>query len=383
MKKRKKMMFIFGTRPEAIKMAPLILDMQGHQAFKPIVVSTGQHDEMLHQVMRAFRLKLDYDLEIMRKNQTLSQIISFAIKGLSKIIEKEKPDMILVQGDTTTALAAALSAFYQKVPLAHVEAGLRTFDKWRPYPEEINRQLITRLADLHFAPTRTAFNHLLRERINKDELFITGNTVIDALMRICNKKSRPNKFPFKLQPDKKIILVTAHRRENFGRPMQEICRALRKLQAEFSGSLQIVIPMHKNPKVRDTIKRLLGQLPGVDLIEPLSYEVFAQLIKLSYLILTDSGGIQEEAPSLGKPVLVLREKTERPEAVFAKTVKLVGVQGENIYREARILLSNKKEYNKMARAVNPYGDGRASGRIIQILMRYFGLSEVRPKNFNA
>jgi UDP-N-acetylglucosamine 2-epimerase (non-hydrolysing) len=377
-------MFVFGTRPEAIKMAPVIAGVEKYpDILAPVVVSSGQHRQMLDQVLRVFGLTTDYELGIMKENQTITSIITRTLEGLEEIILREKPDMMLVQGDTSTTFAAGLAAYYYKIPLGHVEAGLRTFDKMRPYPEEINRKLTSSLADLHFAPTRTSANNLLAERIDKNSIYLTGNTVIDALLEVSKKSYDIKKAGVYLKPDKKTILVTAHRRESFGKPLQNICRAIARLARDHRRETEFVIPVHKNPVVRETVGSLLGAMDNVELIEPLDYEPFVHLMKASHIILTDSGGVQEEAPSLGKPVLVMREKTERPEAVSAGTVKLVGMDEEAIYGETRRLLEDKSAYDKMARAVNPYGDGKAVDRIVRAILYYFGAVDKKPEEFKV
>lgn len=381
---RKRIMFVFGTRPEAIKMAPVVEKVESYpDILQPIVVVTGQHRQMLDQVLRIFAIHPDYDLGIMEENQTLTNILSKAMQGLEDAIIKEKPDMLLVQGDTSTTFAAALEAYYYKIPLGHVEAGLRTFDKWRPFPEEINRRLTTVMADLHFAPTRTSANNLKAEGINDGSIYLTGNTVIDALLQVAGKSYDLKKAGVELAPGKKIVLVTTHRRESFGRPLRNTCQAIARLAQTLSKEIQIVIPVHKNPMVKNTVAEILGEIDNVVLIDPLDYLPFVHLMKASYLILTDSGGIQEEAPSLGKPVLVLRDKTERPEAITAGTVKLVGTDEELIYTEAVKLLTEPAAYETMSRAVNPYGDGVAADRIVQAILYYFGATDKKPKEFST
>ncbi len=383
MTSKRKILFIFGTRPEAIKMLPILKEMEKHkEAFDPKVVVTGQHREMLDQVLKIFNVKPDYDLAIMKENQTLSQIAIKSLDGLEDIIKKEKPNIILVLGDTTSAFAAGLAAFYHKISLAHVEAGLRTKNKYIPFPEEMNRKLITTLSDLHFAPTMMAVQSLLDEGVNKNNIYLTGNTVIDALSFVSKKQINLRSIGINLDK-KKIVLVTAHRRESFGEPMREICRAIKSLAEKFPKKVKMIVPVHKNPKVRDTVNKMLKGIEEVVLIEPLEYLSFVHLMKASHLILTDSGGIQEEAPSLGKPVLVLRENTERPEAIIANTVKLVGTKAENIVKEAEKLLTQAEEYDKMARAINPYGDGRAAERIVDALLYYFSFTKARPEEFDV
>ena len=384
MPNRKKVMFVFGTRPEAIKMAPVVNECRKFPEFlETLVVVTGQHRQMLDQVLRIFKIEPDYDLGIMEANQTLTSIVTKTLTGVEEIILNERPDILLVQGDTSTAFAAGLSAFYYKVPLGHIEAGLRTFDKWQPYPEEINRKLLTSLADLHFPPTTISLEHLLAEKVSRETICLTGNTVIDALLDVAGRKYDLAQTGIKLTPGKKLILVTPHRRENWGGPLRGICSAVKTIAERFHDQVEVVLPVHKNPTVANVVNELLGSLPNVFLTEPLEYEPFIHLMKASYLVLTDSGGVQEEAPSLGKPVLVLRDKTERPEAVAAGTVKLVGANEELIVNETTKLLVDKSEYDKMQRAVNPYGDGRAASRTIYFLLKYFGSADSNPEEFNA
>ena len=367
-----KIMTIFGTRPEAIKMAPVVLELFKHDEIQPIVTVTAQHREMLDQVLNLFKITPDYDLNIMSAGQTLFDITARVLEGLNDVLSQVKPNMVLVHGDTTTTFAGALAAFYHQISVGHVEAGLRTGNKFSPYPEEMNRKLTAALTDLHFAPTATARENLLRENIPEDKIFVTGNTVIDALHQTV-------RGTFKFEDDllenidyrnKKIILVTTHRRENLGEPMRHVYKALKKLIEDFHD-VEIIFPVHKNPKVRNIVAEELGGLERVHLIDPLDYEPFANLMNRATLILTDSGGVQEEAPSLGKPVLVLRDTTERPEAVAAGTVKLIGTKLEDVYNETRLLLTNKIEYSRMAEAYNPYGDGLASQRIVKALLEYF------------
>jgi len=363
-----KILTIFGTRPEAIKMAPLVKILNEDKDIESVLCVTAQHRQMLDQVLELFELKADYDLDIMKANQTISQITTNVILKLEEVIIKENPDIILVHGDTTTTFASALAAFYHQKKIGHVEAGLRTYDKYSPYPEEMNRILTGHLADIHFSPTDTNKENLLKEAISPDKIFITGNTVIDALKWVVSK-------PYDFECDvlknidfenKRVITVTCHRRENLGENMENIFSAIRDIASSFSD-VEIVYPMHMNPKVREIADKILKGMDRVHLIEPLSYQPFANLMAKSYMIITDSGGMQEEAPSLGKPVLVVRKETERPEAIEAGTVKLAGTSRETIYKMAETLLSDVSEYEKMARAVNPYGDGRASERIVDIL----------------
>jgi UDP-N-acetylglucosamine 2-epimerase (non-hydrolysing) len=377
-------MFVFGTRPEAIKMAPVIKEVEKYpDILEPVIVVTGQHRQMLDQVLRIFDIDPDYDLGIMEENQTITNIVTKSLQGLEEIILREKPDMLLVQGDTSTAFAAGLSAFYYRIPLGHVEAGLRTFDKWRPYPEEMNRKLISDLADLHFAPTRTSAQNLIEEKVPREQIYLTGNTVIDALLEVAKKSFDLERAGVKLSRSKKLILVTAHRRESFGAPLRNICQAIRNLAEKFRGEIEFVIPVHKNPMVRNMVNEMLEDVGNIELIEPLDYEPFVHLMKASYIILTDSGGVQEEGPSLGKPVLVMREKTERPEAVQAGTVKLVGMDEKVIFDETSRLLTDPAEYDRMSHSINPYGDGHASERIAGSILHYFGALDKRPEEFNA
>ena len=385
MKKKIKVMTVFGTRPEAIKMAPIVLELARHpEEITPIVAVTAQHRDMLDQVLHLFDIRPDYDLDIMAAGQTLFDITSRAILGLDKVLTEAKPDIVLVHGDTTTTFAGALAAYYHQTTVGHVEAGLRTHNKFSPFPEEMNRKLTGSLADLHFAPTSTAQQNLLTEAIAPENIFVTGNTVIDALHQTVRED-----FAFEDEllrridyKNKRIVLVTTHRRENLGEPMRHVYKALRRLTEEFAD-VEVVFPVHKNPKVREVVREELGGLSKVHLIDPLDYEPFANLMHRSYLILTDSGGVQEEAPALGKPVLVLRDTTERPEAVTAGTVKLIGTDCERVYAEARQLLTDKKEYSRMAESCNPYGDGKASGRIIQAILYHYGRAAARPDEFKA
>lgn len=380
---RLKIMTIFGTRPEAIKMAPVVLELAKYPAMiEPVVAVTAQHREMLDQVLKLFDIKPDHDLDIMAKGQTLFDITCRAMQGLNEVLAKEKPDMVLVHGDTTTTFAGALTAFYHQIAVGHVEAGLRTHHKYSPYPEEMNRKLTGSLADLHFAPTCTAKENLLQEGIDQSNIFVTGNTVIDALLATVDSQYQ---FADKLlagirYTDRKVILVTTHRRENLGEPMRHVYQALRDIVTEFND-VEIVFPVHRNPLVRSVVNSELGGLERVHLIDPLDYQPFANLLARSYLVLTDSGGIQEEAPALGKPVLVLRDTTERPEAIEAGTVKLIGTDRDRVYNETRLLLTRQHEYERLANACNPYGDGRASRRIVQAIIWKQGLIDIRPDSF--
>ncbi|GIW21793.1 MAG: UDP-N-acetylglucosamine 2-epimerase [Candidatus Sericytochromatia bacterium] len=375
-----KVMTIFGTRPEAVKLAPIIKKLEKEKDyFNSRICVTAQHREMLDQVLELFNIKPDYDLNIMKPNQNLFELTSNVLIELKPILEKENPDLILVQGDTTTVFVASLAAFYLKIKIGHVEAGLRTFNKYSPFPEEINRKLTTSLADYHFTPTKTSKENLLKENINEKDILVTGNTVIDALFMTLDKlkkDEKENNLSKKVKEVKdlcqkisvnknKIILVTGHRRENFGQGFENICNAIKDIAK--NSNIQIIYPVHLNPNVREPVMRIIGNLENVHLIEPLDYEPFVYLMNQSYLILTDSGGVQEEAPSLGKPVLVMRDTTERPEAVIAGTVKLVGTNKDLIIKETLNLIENKNDYEKMSKAHNPYGDGKASERIINFL----------------
>ena len=370
---------VFGTRPEAIKLAPVIRALDGRSdQFRSSVCVTAQHREMLDQVLHLFSIRPDYDLDIMKPKQDLYGITAEILLKFREVLRKVQPDLILVQGDTTTTFAASLSAFYERIRIGHVEAGLMTYDKYKPFPEEINRHLTSVLADYHFAPTDRARLHLVKEGFPEENVFVTGNTVIDALFLIVKGQSTPEgrermktffskEFP-PSAPVQRLILVTAHRRESFGEGFENICLALREIALR-NPDVHIVYPVHLNPNVREPVYRIVGGLDRVHLLEPLEYEPFVHLMNRSYFILTDSGGIQEEAPSLGKPVLVMREVTERPEALEAGTARLVGSKKESIIREAQKLLDNPAEYQKMAHKKNPYGDGRASERIVEILAR--------------
>ena len=385
MGKKIKVMTVFGTRPEAIKMAPVVLELQKHpDTIIPVVAVTAQHRDMLDQVLNLFKIKPDYDLDIMAAEQTLFDITSRSMLGLDKVLQEEKPDIVLVHGDTTTTFAGALAAYYHQISVGHVEAGLRTHNKYSPFPEEMNRKLTGSIADLHFAPTDTSKANLLEESVNEEGIFVTGNTVIDAL-----HKTVRDDFVFDSEllqnidyGGKRVILVTTHRRENLGEPMRQVYKALRKLVDEFAD-VEVVFPVHKNPKVREVVSQELGGLDKVHLIDPLDYEPFANLMHRSHLILTDSGGVQEEAPALGKPVLVLRDTTERPEAVAAGTVKLIGTDKDVVYNEAKLLLTDEAEYKKMAEASNPYGDGKASARIIQAILYHYGIADHKLDEFVA
>lgn len=375
---RLKVMLVFGTRPEAIKMCPLVQHLREHKEIDTVVCVTAQHRQMLDQVLEAFGTKPDYDLNVMKDCQTLTHITSKVLEGLTEVINKENPDIVLVHGDTTTTFAASLAAFYTKTRVGHVEAGLRTYDKYSPYPEEMNRKLVTQIADLYFAPTQNNKNNLLKEMIPEEYIYITGNTVIDALKTTVREDYKfEHPVLSKIDFSKKVIFMTAHRRENLGEPLCNICLAVKEL-AQKNKNIEVVYPVHLNPAVQNTAKEILGNVKNVHLIEPLDVITTHNLINKSYMVLTDSGGIQEEAPSLGKPVLVLRRETERPEAVTAGTVKIVGTDKELIIEEATKLLNNKEEYSNMSKATNPYGDGLACDRIVKAIEYYFGVSNDKP-----
>ena len=368
-----KLSFIFGTRPEAIKLAPVILAAKANPFFQCRVCVTAQHREMLDQVLEVFKIKPDVDLNLMRPNQNLADLTARTIKAIDTYLAKEKPDMVIIQGDTTTVFCAALCAFYHQIPVGHVEAGLRTGNKYSPFPEEANRILATHLSTLHFAPTEKAKQNLLKEGVAPEKIYVTGNTVIDALFMARDKiKKNPPAIPSLpetiIKSRQALVLITGHRRENFGEGFQNICRAIKTL-AQKLPETQFVYPVHLNPNVRKPVYRLLNNLKNVHLIAPLDYLPFIALMNRASIILTDSGGVQEEAPSLGKPVLVMRETTERPEAVEAGTVKLVGTNTKVICSEVEDLLNNPAAYKKMARAHNPYGDGKATERIINVLLK--------------
>jgi len=362
-----KIMTVFGTRPEAIKMAPVILELEKRQGVRVIKVSTSQHREMLDQILDLFEIVPDYDLKIMQKNQTLSQIVERAMSGFRKVFAEVHPDIILVQGDTTTAFAGALAGFYEGIPVGHIEAGLRTWNVHSPFPEEANRRMISTVASYHFAPTEGNKKNLLNEHVDQNSIIVTGNTVIDALYYVLKHKAS-NGFAEQFCPDgQKLILVTAHRRENFGEPIKNICKALTKI-AEQHKDVEIVYPVHLNSNVQIPVRSLLNSVERIHLLEPLDYQDLCSIMSKAYLVLTDSGGIQEEAPALGKPVVVLRTETERPEAVDAGTVAVVGTKTEAIVAKTKELLCNEKAYKQMSRAVNPYGDGKAAKRIADFLI---------------
>lgn len=368
--KKLKIMTVFGTRPEAIKMCPLVLEMRKYSdSIEPIVAVTAQHREMLDQVLELFNIVPDYDLNIMTSGQTLYDVTTRALMGLKDVMESAKPDIVLVHGDTTTTFAGALAAFYAQIPVGHVEAGLRTGNKYSPYPEEMNRKLTGSLADIHFSPTSTSKSNLLKENVNPEAILVTGNTVIDALQTTVrvDYKFDDDDFNKVLAGGKRLILMTTHRRENLGEPMRHVYRALKSV-LEAHADVEAIFPVHKNPKVREIVQEELGHLSQVHLIEPMDYEPFANLMAKVDIVLTDSGGIQEEAPALGKPILVLRDTTERPEAVEAGTVKLIGTEYEDVLRETNLLLDDADHYRSMAEAANPYGDGRACERIIKAIL---------------
>lgn len=364
-----KVLSIFGTRPEAIKMAPLIKELESRKEIKSIVCVTAQHREMLDQVLDTFKIKPDYDLNIMQQGQTLGDITTRALNGLEKIIKEVKPDIVLVHGDTTTTFAGALAAFYNHVAIGHVEAGLRTNDKYAPFPEEMNRQMVDCLSDLYFAPTKLSKENLLKENKEEKKIFVTGNTVIDAMSTTITDDYTHPALDW-IKPDERMILLTAHRRENLGEPMRHIFKAIRRIVDEFSD-VKVIYPIHMNPRVREVAQEIFVNCDKVKLIEPLEVFDFHNFQNKAYLILTDSGGIQEEAPSLGKPVLVLRDTTERPEGIESGTLKLVGTDEEKIYNEMKKLLTNQNEYKKMSQATNPYGDGHASEYIVDAIIAHF------------
>ncbi|UEX90684.1 non-hydrolyzing UDP-N-acetylglucosamine 2-epimerase [Staphylococcus ratti] len=376
----KRIMTIFGTRPEAIKMAPLVLQLKKERNLEPIVVVTAQHREMLDSVLETFDIQPDYDLNVMKPGQTLSEVTSRVLTGLESVIKEVKPDMILVHGDTTTTFAGSLAAFYNEISIGHVEAGLRTWHKYSPFPEEMNRQMTGVMADLHFAPTEQAEANLLNENKDPKTVVVTGNTAIDAMHTTITNDYHSEII--QRHQDKRIILLTSHRRENIGQPMENIFKAARRIVEEIEDAV-IVYPMHKNPKVREIAYKHLSHHERIELIEPLKVVDFHNFAHQSHLILTDSGGVQEEAPSLGKPVLVLRDTTERPEGVKAGTLKLAGTNEEEVYHYTKELLTDEALYQKMSVAQNPYGDGHASKRICDHIQHYFGLTDVKPEPFRT
>ena len=383
--KKLKVMAVFGTRPEAIKMCPVVLEMKKYPDFiEPVVAVTAQHREMLDQVLHLFGIVPDYDLNIMTKGQTLYDVTRRALEGLGSVLAEAKPDIVLVHGDTTTTFVGALASFYAQIAVGHVEAGLRTGDKYSPFPEEMNRKLTGSLADFHFAPTAISKDNLLRENIAADKIFVTGNTVIDALVKTVNDDYRfsDDSLHNILNSGGRLILVTTHRRENLGAPMRQVYQALKEVILTHPD-VKAIFPVHKNPKVREIVEQELGHLDRVHLIEPLDYEPFANLMAKVDIVLTDSGGIQEEAPALGKPVLVLRDTTERPEAVEAGTVKLIGTAFEDVLQETNRLLDDTQYYRQMADACNPYGDGKASERIVKTLLAAYGYPVEKLTEFSS
>ncbi len=383
----KKILFVFGTRPEAIKMAPLVHELQNRKKqFSVKICVTAQHRSMLDDVLKIFRIVPDYDLNIMKDAQSLEHITELVMRKVTPVLKSFKPDMVLVHGDTSTTFVTALAAFYQRIPVGHVEAGLRSYDYNNPFPEEANRRLTDDLSSLHFAATMIGKENLIAENISEKNIYITGNTVIDALkwavMRphvFENKELRAFFGKIMLDPDSQVVLVTAHRRENFGKPMENVCRALKSVADKYKN-VRIIYPVHLNPNVQNPVNRILGKHPRVLLLPPLNYLDFSCLMERATFIVTDSGGLQEEAPSLGKPVLVLRKVTERPEAVAASTAKVIGTDYARVVKEISQLITNDSLYTKMANAVNPYGDGKAAARTADAILHYFG-SGKRPKDF--
>ena len=363
----KKVMIVFGTRPEAIKMCPLVNELKSRSAIETVVCVTGQHRQMLDQVLTAFSVVPDYDLSIMKDKQTLFDVTINILERIKTVLEEENPDVVLVHGDTSTTFVTALACFYLQIPIGHVEAGLRTYDIYSPYPEEFNRQVVGIISRYNFAPTEMSKDNLLQEGKKSETIFVTGNTAIDALKTTVRKEYNHPELEWAI--GSRLIMITAHRRENFGEPMQHMFRAIRRVMDEHPD-VKAIYPIHMNPIVRETAKEILGDDDRIHIIEPLEVLDFHNFLSRSYLILTDSGGIQEEAPSLGKPVLVMRDTTERPEGIKAGTLKLVGTEEETIYREFTKLLSDREEYERMSKASNPYGDGHACERIVDILMQY-------------
>ncbi|MGP5600647.1 non-hydrolyzing UDP-N-acetylglucosamine 2-epimerase [Glutamicibacter arilaitensis] len=373
---RKKIMPIYGTRPEAIKVAPIVRAFQDSELFDCVVTVTGQHREMLDQVNALFDITPDYDLDIIEPRQTLNGVLTKTIRGLDEVLEREKPDAVIVQGDTTTSTAGALAAFYRGIPVVHAEAGLRSHDLYSPFPEEANRKLTSQLAALHLAPTRVSRNNLVRENLNGNDIVVTGNTVIDALLNVVEKQIafEDPKLEELVASGKRIVLVTTHRRENQGEPMRQIARALARL-AQVEPTVEFVLPMHRNPVVREALLPSIEGVENITLTEPLRYGEFTRMLDASNVVLTDSGGVQEEAPSLGKPVLVMRENTERPEAVSAGTVRLIGTDEQRIVDSVSQLLNNSTAYAEMANAVNPYGDGLAAERTVAAIAELLGIGK--------
>lgn len=384
---KKKILLVFGTRPEAIKMAPLVKAFeQNRREFTVRVCVTAQHRQMLDEVLRLFAITPDFDLNIMQEGQSLFHITSAALCRMEEVLTKERPDLVLVHGDTTTTFAATLAAFYRQIPVGHVEAGLRSYNRQQPFPEEANRLLTDALAEIYFAPTTTSKKALLRENVPAKKIFITGNTVIDALhMVLAQRRQFRNpalRAAFSGKRQKRTILVTAHRRENFGKPLEAVFTALR-CAAQKYNDVQIIYPVHLNPNVREPAQRILGRQENILLLPPVDYAEMALIMDRSYMVVTDSGGLQEEAPSLGKPVLVLRKVTERPEAVTAGTVRIVGTDEQNVFRQICRVLDDGAAYRRMARAVNPYGDGRAAARTVAAVRYFFGMTPSRPKEFSV
>lgn len=380
-----KIAIIFGTRPETIKMFPIISEINKYpHLLNCRIIISGQHREMLDQMLEIFQITPDYDLNIMEQGQSLSSITKNSLLGIEKILKKERPSMVLVQGDTTTTFTGALAAFYQKIKIGHIEAGLRTNNKYYPFPEEINRHLTSVLVDLHFAPTKQSSKNLLSEGVKREDVFISGNTVIDSLFLMIKEKYifREPLLKNKKIFEKNIILVTMHRRENWGEPLRKTCRAINKIIGEYPD-VSVIFPLHKNPEIRKNVKEILQNKKDILLLDTLDYDDMINLMSKSYIILTDSGGIQEEGPSLGKPVLVLRDETERPEAVEAGVVKMIGTNEEKVYREVVILLDSKDKYREMSKNINPYGDGRASERIVKKILYNFNLINQSPDEFKA
>lgn len=382
MNKKIRVMSVFGTRPEAIKMAPLVKELEKSEHIENLVCVTAQHREMLDQVLEIFDIKPDYDLNIMKDRQTLTGITTRVLEGMEGVLEEARPDIVLVHGDTSTTFVTALAAFYKQIPVGHVEAGLRTYNIYEPFPEEMNRKLAGAIATLHFSPTPLAKNNLLKEAVDEDAIYITGNTVIDALKTTIHEDYHftvdiLNQIDFK---NKRVITMTAHRRENLGEPLRNICEAVREIANEFAD-VEVVYAVHKNPAVRDVAYEILGDVKNVHLIEPLDLKDMHNLMQRSYLVLTDSGGLQEEVPSMGKPVLVLRNVTERPEGIEAGTLKLAGVEKDTIYSLTHELLTNENIYKQMAQAKNPFGDGEASRRIVEAILSYFKENMPRPKDY--
>lgn len=380
--KKIKVMSVFGTRPEAVKMAPLVKELEKHDEIESIVCVTAQHREMLDQVLDIFGITPNYDLDIMKERQSLTGITNRVLEGLDKVLDEAKPDIVLVHGDTTTSFAAALAAFYKQIKVGHVEAGLRTYNKYEPFPEEMNRKLTGSLTDLHFSPTLLAKQNLLKEAVDEEHIFITGNTVIDAL-----KTTVEENYTFTVEElndidyaNRRVITMTAHRRENLGQPLRNICEAVKQIVLE-NEDVEVVYAVHKNPAVREVAYEILNDVPRVHLVEPLDIKDMHNLMRRSYLVLTDSGGLQEEVPSLGKPVLVLRNVTERPEGIEAGTLKLAGIERETIYNMTKELLTNEKLYHEMAQAKNPFGDGNASNRIIDAILYNFKEEKQRPADY--